>query len=90
MGLVLKAILIIVLVGVAFVLFSRARRLFAGGRDRSRSEEAVRLRRELVRRVRDAEVADRLAERELQRDPDIDMAEAYRRALAQLKADRRH
>jgi len=86
---VAKALLIIILLGVAFALFAWARRKL-GGRDRSRSEEAARLRRELVSKVRDADVADRLAERELRRDPDIDMAEAYRRALAQLKADRRH
>ena len=60
-----------------------------GGGGASRERQAARARRELVSRVNDEAVADRLAEGELKRDPEADMLTCYRRALLRLDRDRR-
>lgn len=53
-----------------------------------RADEAARLRDRLIARVKDPNVADRLAEEELQREPSADMATCYQRALQKLERDK--
>lgn len=77
------------IVATAALAYWLWRRRSAGGGGTSRERQAARARRELVSRVNDEEVADRLAEGELKRNPDADMLTCYRRALSRLDRDRR-
>ena len=83
---VLMLLLIAAVVGFVYRLSQKRR---ARGRSPlGRAEEAAELRRRLIRLVHDAETADRLAEGELERSPDADMATCYRRALTRIERER--
>ncbi|MFW5921032.1 MAG: hypothetical protein ACOCUS_04275 [Polyangiales bacterium] len=78
---------IVAAAAIAYGLWRRG--ASGGGGGSSRERQAARARRELVSRVNDEDVADRLAEGERKRDPGADMLTCYRRALQRLDRDRR-